>query len=322
MQEEAVLSVRNLKTWFRQDGHTIRAIDGISFDIEPGKTLCLVGESGCGKSLTAMSILGLVPYPGEVVEGEILLRGTNLRKMKKKNLWKYRGSDVGMIFQEPMTSLNPVLRIGYQLSEVYRIHEKISRKEAKERAIEMLRMVKIPEPEKRYRDYPHQLSGGMRQRVMIAMALACRPGLLICDEPTTALDVTVQAQIMKLIVELQQQIGMSVLLITHDMGIVSEMADEIHVIYAGKIVEKCDGKRLFLKQYHPYSEALIRSIPVIGQKDRELYSIPGMVPKLTEDKKGCMFAERCPYAQERCFQEMPELREIEPGREVACYRYE
>ncbi|MDY3918705.1 MAG: ABC transporter ATP-binding protein [Candidatus Limivivens sp.] len=322
MKENVVLSVRNLKTYFKQDGYTTRAVDGISFDIPRGKTLCLVGESGCGKSLTAMSILGLVPYPGEVVEGKILFHDTDLTKVKKKNMSNYRGKSIGMIFQEPMTSLNPVLRIGRQLSEVYRVHEKMGKKEAKEHAIEMLRMVKIPEPEQRYRDYPHQLSGGMRQRVMIAMALACKPDILICDEPTTALDVTVQAQIMKLIVELQNQMGMSVLLITHDMGIVSEMADQIHVIYAGKIVEKCDRERLFVKQYHPYSEALIRSIPVIGQRDRELYSIPGMVPRLTEERKGCLFAERCPYAMDRCRKETPELTEVEPGREVACYRYE
>jgi len=319
---EIVLSVRDLKTYFYLDNTVLKAIDGISFDLRKGQTLCLVGESGCGKSMTALSLLGLVPAPGKVVAGSAIMKGRDILKEKKKNLWQLRGKDIGMIFQEPMTSLNPVLKIGYQISEVYRIHGGLSKDEAREKAIEMLRLVHIPEPEQRYNDYPHQLSGGMRQRVMIAMALACDPEVLICDEPTTALDVTVQAQIMRLIVELQQKMGMSVLLITHDMGVVSEMADEIFVIYAGRVVETSDREGMFLKQYHPYSEALIRSIPVIGDKDKELYSIPGMVVKLTDAVRGCAFCDRCPYAQDRCREEVPELKEVAPGRKVACYRYE
>ena len=319
---ETVLSVKDLKTYFYQDNAVTKAVDGISFDLHRGETLCLVGESGCGKSMTALSLLGLVPAPGKVVEGEAIMKGRDILKEKKKDMWHIRGKDIGMIFQEPMTSLNPVLKIGYQISEVYRIHAGLSKEEAKEKAIEMLRLVHIPEPEQRYGDYPHQLSGGMRQRVMIAMALACDPEILICDEPTTALDVTVQAQIMRLIVELQQKLGMAVLLITHDMGVVSEMADQIYVIYAGRVVEISDREGMFVKQFHPYSEALIRSIPVIGEKDKELYSIPGMVVKLTDDVKGCAFAGRCPYVQDRCRESVPELKEVEPGRKVACYRYE
>lgn len=233
-----LLRVEELRTYFYQDGAESRAVDGISFDIERKKTVCLVGESGCGKSLTALSILGLVPYPGKVVSGRILFDGEDLLQKKENELRDYRGHRIGMIFQEPMTSLNPVLKLGYQISEVYRVHQQLSPREARKKAIEMLRLVNIAEPEQRYEEYPHQLSGGMRQRVMIAMALACRPDLLICDEPTTALDVTVQAQILRLILQMQQRMGMSVLLITHDMGVVSEMADEVIVIYAGKIVEK------------------------------------------------------------------------------------
>ncbi len=323
MDNNIVLSVRDLKTYFKVDKTTIKAIDGISFDLEKGKTLCLVGESGCGKSMTAFSIMGQVPFPGKVVGGEAILRGeTDLLKIKNKDKWKFRGKDVGMIFQEPMTSLNPVVKIGKQISEVYRVHQGLSKEEAKKRSIEMLRMVHIPEPEDRYNDYPHQLSGGMRQRVMIAMALACNPDVLICDEPTTALDVTVQAQIMRLIVELQQKVGTAVILITHDMGVVSELADVIYVIYAGKVVEVSDREGMFKKQYHPYSEALIRSIPVIGERDKKLYSIPGMVPKLTDDTVGCLFADRCEYCMERCRKETPVLKEVEENRKVACFRYE
>lgn len=248
-----LLRVEELRTYFYQDGAESRAVDGISFDIERKKTVCLVGESGCGKSLTALSILGLVPYPGKVVSGRILFDGEDLLQKKENELRDYRGHRIGMIFQEPMTSLNPVLKLGYQISEVYRVHQQLSPREARKKAIEMLRLVNIAEPEQRYEEYPHQLSGGMRQRVMIAMALACRPDLLICDEPTTALDVTVQAQILRLILQMQQRMGMSVLLITHDMGVVSEMADEVIVIYAGKIVEKCGSQAIFEKQYHPYT---------------------------------------------------------------------
>ena len=316
-----LLRVEELRTYFYQDGAESRAVDGISFDIERKKTVCLVGESGCGKSLTALSILGLVPYPGKVVSGRILFDGEDLLQKKENELRDYRGHRIGMIFQEPMTSLNPVLKLGYQISEVYRVHQQLSPREARERAIEMLRLVNIAEPEQRYEEYPHQLSGGMRQRVMIAMALACRPDLLICDEPTTALDVTVQAQILRLILQMQQRMGMSVLLITHDMGVVSEMADEVIVIYAGKIVEKCGSQAIFEKQYHPYTEALIHSIPVIGTEQTTLATIPGMVPRLTGEHQGCLFADRCAFCREVCRRIEPSLQTVEPGRQAACLRY-
>lgn len=316
-----LLRVEELRTYFYQDGAESRAVDGISFDIERKKTVCLVGESGCGKSLTALSILGLVPYPGKVVSGRILFDGEDLLQKKENELRDYRGRRIGMIFQEPMTSLNPVLKLGYQISEVYRVHQQLSPREARKKAIEMLRLVNIAEPEQRYEEYPHQLSGGMRQRVMIAMALACRPDLLICDEPTTALDVTVQAQILRLILQMQQRMGMSVLLITHDMGVVSEMADEVIVIYAGKIVEKCGSQAIFEKQYHPYTEALIHSIPVIGTEQTTLATIPGMVPRLTGEHQGCLFADRCAFCREVCRQIEPSLQTVEPGRQAACLRY-
>ena len=316
-----LLRVEELRTYFYQDGAESRAVDGISFDIERKKTVCLVGESGCGKSLTALSILGLVPYPGKVVSGRILFDGEDLLQKKENELRDYRGHRIGMIFQEPMTSLNPVLKLGYQISEVYRVHQQLSPREAREKAIEMLRLVNIAEPEQRYEEYPHQLSGGMRQRVMIAMALACRPDLLICDEPTTALDVTVQAQILRLILQMQQRMGMSVLLITHDMGVVSEMADEVIVVYAGKIVEKCGSQAIFEKQYHPYTEALIHSIPVIGTEQTTLATIPGMVPRLTGEHQGCLFADRCAFCREVCRQIEPSLQTVEPGRQAACLRY-
>ena len=316
-----LLRVEELRTYFYQDGAESRAVDGISFDIERKKTVCLVGESGCGKSLTALSILGLVPYPGKVVSGRILFDGEDLLQKKENELRDYRGHRIGMIFQEPMTSLNPVLKLGYQISEVYRVHQQLSLREARKKAIEMLRLVNIAEPEQRYEEYPHQLSGGMRQRVMIAMALACRPDLLICDEPTTALDVTVQAQILRLILQMQQRMGMSVLLITHDMGVVSEMADEVIVIYAGKIVEKCGSQAIFEKQYHPYTEALIHSIPVIGTEQTTLATIPGMVPRLTGEHQGCLFADRCAFCREVCRRIEPSLQTVEPGRQAACLRY-
>ncbi len=316
-----LLRVEELRTYFYQDGAESRAVDGISFDIERKKTVCLVGESGCGKSLTALSILGLVPYPGKVVSGRILFDGEDLLQKKENELRDYRGHRIGMIFQEPMTSLNPVLKLGYQISEVYRVHQQLSPREARKKAIEMLRLVNIAEPEQRYEEYPHQLSGGMRQRVMIAMALACRPDLLICDEPTTALDVTVQAQILRLILQMQQRMGMSVLLITHDMGVVSEMADEVIVIYAGKIVEKCGSQAIFEKQYHPYTEALIHSIPVIGTEQTTLATIPGMVPRLTGEHQGCLFADRCAFCREICRRIEPSLQTVEPGRQAACLRY-
>ena len=316
-----LLRVEELRTYFYQDGAESRAVDGISFDIERKKTVCLVGESGCGKSLTALSILGLVPYPGKVVSGRILFDGEDLLQKKENELRDYRGHRIGMIFQEPMTSLNPVLKLGYQISEVYRVHQQLSPREARKKAIEMLRLVNIAEPEQRYEEYPHQLSGGMRQRVMIAMALACKPDLLICDEPTTALDVTVQAQILRLILQMQQRMGMSVLLITHDMGVVSEMADEVIVIYAGKIVEKCGSQAIFEKQYHPYTEALIHSIPVIGTEQTTLATIPGMVPRLTGEHQGCLFADRCAFCREVCRQIEPSLQTVEPGRQAACLRY-
>lgn len=320
MKFENLLSVRDLVTQFKLDDGILTAVDHVSFDIGKGETLGVVGESGCGKSVTAFSILNLISPPGKVVSGEIMFDGDNLLKKSKRELKKIRGEDIAMIFQEPMTSLNPVYTVGNQIDETLRLHKKLSRSEAKKKTIELLELVNIPLPEQRYGEYPHQLSGGMRQRVMIAMALACDPKLLICDEPTTALDVTVQAQILKLINKLKKQLGMSVMLITHDLAVISEVADRIIVMYAGRIVEECDERGIFVKPLHPYTEALLKSIPHINKDADQLYMIRGMVPNLLKKNVGCMFAPRCEYATDLCREIEPELLEVD-GRKVRCHKY-
>ncbi len=299
----------------------MRAVDGVSFNIGEGKTLGLVGESGCGKSVTALSIMRLVPSPpGKIVGGEILYRGQDILKLNGAAMRKIRGNEISMIFQEPMTSLNPVFTIGNQIGEAIHLHQGLGKRETREKTIEMLRLVKIADPESRVDDYPHQLSGGMRQRVMIAMALSCKPSLLIADEPTTALDVTIQAQILELIKELQERLGMSLLLITHDLGVVAEQADEVAIMYAGKIVERTQTKAIFNRPLHPYTVGLLNSLPGAGvKKKKRLEAIAGVVPSLLDLPSGCRFRDRCPKAAGICAEAEPELVEKEQDHWVACY---
>ena len=319
---EKILEVNHLKTYFHTDAGLSKAVNDVSFFVEKGKTLGIVGESGCGKSITSLSIMGLVETPpGEIAGGEIIFEGEDLLKKNEKEMSKIRGKKIAMIFQEPMTSLNPVFTIGQQLIETLMLHEDMTKKQAKERAIEMLKMVKIPLAEKRFHEYPHQLSGGMRQRVMIAMALCCNPELLICDEPTTALDVTIQAQILDLIKELQEKTGTSVMMITHDLGVIAEIADDVMVMYAGKIVERATCDQIFEKPMHPYTYGLMQCIPKLDDDDTERLSvIEGMVPSFDDMPKGCAFCPRCKEAREICKQKMPELTEVE-GRMVRCFKY-
>lgn len=322
MEKEILLEVKDLQTHFFLEEGNVKALDGISFCIRQGETLGVVGESGCGKSLTALSVMRQVPDPpGRIAGGEVLFEGEDLLKKSNAEMRKIRGGKIAMIFQEPMTSLNPVMTVGIQIAETLRIHQKISRREAKQKAIEMLRLVKIPLPEQRYGEYPHQLSGGMRQRVMIGMALACSPDLLICDEPTTALDVTVQAQILQLIEELKKSLHMAVMLITHDLGVISSVADKVIIMYAGKIVEYGAGENIFLSPLHPYTKALLSSVPKITEDtEKDLYMIKGMVPNLLEKHEGCLFAPRCDYACDKCFREKPEFIG-RPSGTVRCFRY-
>ncbi|MBI3062408.1 MAG: ABC transporter ATP-binding protein [Deltaproteobacteria bacterium] len=316
-----LIEVKNLHTSFFTPDGEVKAVDGVSLEIEEGKTLGLVGESGCGKSVTALSIMRLVPSPpGKVVGGEILYRGRDLLKLDGEAMRKIRGNEISMIFQEPMTSLNPVFTIGNQIGEAIRLHQGLGRKETREKTIEMLRLVKIADPEQRIDDYPHQLSGGMRQRVMIAMALSCNPSLLIADEPTTALDVTIQAQILELMKELQQKLGMSLLLITHDLGVVAEQADEVAIMYAGKVVERAKAKEIFDRPLHPYTVGLLNSLPGAGNhKKKRLDAIPGMVPSPLELPGGCRFRDRCPKAAGICAEAEPPLEEKGKEHSVACY---
>jgi oligopeptide/dipeptide ABC transporter ATP-binding protein len=297
-------------------------VDGVSFSIGEGKTLGLVGESGCGKSVTALSIMRLVPSPpGKIVGGEIVYRGQDLLKLNGTAMRKIRGNEISMIFQEPMTSLNPVFTIGDQIGEAIRLHQGLGKRETREKTIEMLRLVKMADPESRVDDYPHQLSGGMRQRVMIAMALSCNPSLLIADEPTTALDVTIQAQILELIEELQEKkLGMALLLITHDLGVVAERADEVAIMYAGKIVERAPTQAIFNRPLHPYTVGLLNSLPGVGaKKKKRLEAIPGVVPSLLELPSGCHFRDRCPKAAGICAEAEPELVEKQKDHWAACY---
>jgi oligopeptide/dipeptide ABC transporter ATP-binding protein len=315
-----LIQVENLRTSFFTPEGEVKAVDGVSFSLEEGKTLGLVGESGCGKSVTALSILRLVPAPGRIVGGAIHYRGRDLMKLGREEMRKMRGNEVSMVFQEPMTSLNPVFTVGNQISEAIRLHQRLDKREARAKTIDMLRLVRIADPENRVDEYPHQLSGGMRQRVMIAMALACNPSLLIADEPTTALDVTIQAQILELIKELQQKLGMSLLLITHDLGVVAERADDVAIMYAGKIVERGPVEAIFNRPLHPYTIGLLKSLPGIGgEKKKRLEAIPGAVPSLLALPSGCRFRDRCPKAAAVCAETEPDLLEIEKGHWAACH---
>ena len=320
-----LLTIRNLHTYFFTDEGVAKAVDGVDLELKEGGTLGVVGESGCGKSVTALSVMRLIPDPpGKITQGEILFAGTNLLNLSEAEMRKIRGRSISMIFQEPMTSLNPVFQIGDQISEVLRLHEGLSRREAWDRSIEMLKLVGIPSPERRVQEYPHQLSGGMRQRAMIAMALACSPKLMIADEPTTALDVTIQAQILELMNRLQREKGMSVILITHNLGVIAETAQKVAVMYAGRIVEYAEVKPIFGNPMHPYTQGLLKSIPRLDEdhaRKARLEAIPGLVPSLLELPKGCKFSNRCKYVFEKCGEE-PQLIEAEPGHLVRCWLHE
>jgi len=317
----ALLEVRELHTQFATEDGVARAVDGVSFSIATGRTLGMVGESGCGKSVTALSILRLVPPAGRIVGGEIVYQGRNLLELPEGEMRKVRGNEIAMIFQEPMTSLNPVFTIGDQIGEAIRLHQKTGRRETRERVIDMLRLVEMPEPARRVDEYPHQLSGGMRQRVMIAMALSCNPKLLIADEPTTALDVTIQAQILELLASLQERFGMALLLITHDLGVVAEQADEVLILYAGRIVEHAPVADLFAHPLHPYTRGLLDSIPKVGAaRTRRLRAIAGTVPRLTHLPSGCRFRDRCALAVAECATVDPPLEEKTADHHAACIR--
>ncbi|MBI3453451.1 MAG: ABC transporter ATP-binding protein [Rhodospirillales bacterium] len=321
-----ILEIEGLKThFFTRDG-IVRAVDGVSYSVKPGETLAVVGESGCGKSVTALSILRLIPSPpGRVVAGSIRFAGRDLLALSETEMRHIRGNEISMIFQEPMTSLNPVLTIGRQIAETLTLHQGLDRRQALQRATEMLALVKIPEPARRIGQYPHQLSGGMRQRVMIAMALACNPKLLIADEPTTALDVTIQAQILDLMIDLKQKIGAAIVLITHDLGVVAETAQRVVVMYAGRKVEEAPVDALFRRPRHPYTRGLLDSVPRLtdaldpAKSRKRLAEIPGVVPSLREEPVGCIFAPRCAYATERCRREYPPFEEKAAGHSAACW---
>ena len=318
-----LLSVKNLKTQFYSSGRTIRALDGVSFDIEEGGAFGLVGETGCGKSVTALSILRLIPYPpGKIVEGEILFRGKNLLALTEDEMRSIRGKEISMIFQEPMTSLNPVFRIGDQMMEVIMLHQGLMRTQAFEKAVEMLDRVNIPDAKRVMMQFPHQLSGGMRQRVMIAMELSCHPFLLIADEPTTALDVTIQAQILRLIKEIKKELHTSILLITHDLGVIAEMCDRVAVMYAGSIVEQASVEEIFEDPKHPYTQGLWGAIPRIDQEKEALAVISGTVPDLSQPPLGCKFHPRCSYRFDPCDRMIPPLFQTSHGHFVSCYLYE
>jgi oligopeptide/dipeptide ABC transporter ATP-binding protein len=317
-----LLEVRDLVTAFHTDEGVVRAVDGISLELRDGGTLGIVGESGCGKSVTSLTIMRLIPIPpGRIERGEILFEGKDLLKLSEKEMRDVRGNQISMIFQEPMTSLNPVYTIGAQIIEAVRLHQNVDKPTARKRAIEMLKLVGIPAAESRIDDYPHQLSGGMRQRVMIAMSLSCKPKLLIADEPTTALDVTIQAQILELLKRLQAELGMSIILITHDLGVVAEFVEEIVVMYAGKVVERAKTAELFESPRHPYTRGLLASIPSFGDnvKKKRLPTIAGVVPDLRHLPPGCRFVDRCPDAIEICHKEEPPLMTLPGGRQVACH---
>ncbi|MBD3217830.1 MAG: ATP-binding cassette domain-containing protein [candidate division Zixibacteria bacterium] len=327
---ETLLRVENLDILFGTAKQHVVAVDGVSFKINTGETLAIVGESGCGKTVTSLSIMGLIPCPPGIIDnGSIQFNGKDLLHLKMEEMRKVRGNDIAMIFQEPMTSLNPVLTVGLQMSEAMMAHKGISRKEARKRAIEMLKLVQIPEPEKRMEQYPHQLSGGMRQRVMIGTALSCEPKILIADEPTTALDVTVQAQILDLMNDIKAKLDTSILFITHDLGVVAEIADRVLVMYAGRTIEEALVTELYENPIHPYTEGLLRAIPRLDQYlsadnsvKEALKQMPGIVPSIYKKIEGCSFAPRCPYARKQCGQERPVMKEVVPGHRAACWKPE
>src|SRR4026207_1096203 len=320
-----LLEVKGLKTYFYTEDGIVRAVDGVNFEVYPGEVLGIVGESGCGKSVTSLSIMRLISKPGRVDAGEILLDGENLLNLSEDEMTKVRGNRISMIFQQPQTALNPVFRVGDQLSEVLSVHQDLGKEAGRKRAVALLKMVGVPDPERRVEAYPHELSGGMAQRVMIAMALACVPELLIADEPTTALDVTIQAQILDLMREMRKEMGTSIILITHDLGVVAEMAERVAVMYAGEIVEQTDVNSLFDEPLHPYTQGLMGSIPILGQIKERLDVIPGMVPNLVNLPQGCRFAPRCQarfkYGLTICAEIKPELEEVKPGHQVRCWLY-
>ncbi len=316
-----LVEVKNLKTYFFTEDGVVPAVDGVDFSIKEGETLGIVGESGCGKSVTSLSILRLVPSPpGKIVDGEILFRGENLLKKSEAEMRKIRGNDISMIFQEPMTSLNPVFTVGEQIAEAIELHQGLDKKQAMDKTVEMLKLVGIPSAEKRVYDFPHQMSGGMRQRVMIAMALSCNPSLLIADEPTTALDVTIQAQILELMKDLKKKLNTSIMLITHDLGVVAEMAENVLVMYAGKVVEYADVRTIFKEPKHPYTIGLMESIPRLDQPREKLYVIEGTVPNPFDMPKGCRFHPRCPEAKDICVNREPELISSN-NHQVSCWKY-
>jgi peptide/nickel transport system ATP-binding protein len=318
----SLLSIRNLHTHFFSAGKVIRALDGITFEIREGEIFGIVGETGCGKSVTALSILRLIPFPpGKIVEGSIRFKDRDILSLSREQMRAYRGKEISMIFQEPMTSLNPVFRIGEQMGEVLRLHQGLSKGKAIEAAVDMLERVRIPDARKVARQYPHQLSGGMRQRVMIAMELSCRPALLIADEPTTALDVTIQAQILRLLKEMKTEMGTSILLITHDLGVVAEMCDRVAVMYAGSIVEQAEAVEIFENPKHPYTQGLWGAIPGVGPEKESLDVIRGTVPDLGRLPSGCKFHPRCPHRFEPCDGERPPMFEVSPTHHAACYLY-
>jgi len=329
-QAATVIEVKGLQTYLFTRSGIVKAVDDVSFSLRRGETLAVVGESGCGKSMTALSVMRLVPDPpGRIVGGTIALEGKDLLQLDEAEMRDIRGNDISMIFQEPMTSLNPVLSVGHQIAEALRLHQELSKSAANEKAVEMLRLVKIPEPAQRAREYPHQLSGGMRQRAMIAMALACNPRVLIADEPTTALDVTIQAQILELILELQQQLGTALILITHNLGVVAETAQRVIVMYAGKKVEEAEVDALFAQPLHPYTHGLLASIPrleiMAGRNNASvdrLQEIPGIVPALNNLPPGCTFAPRCAFADDRCRAQFPPYEQLRPGHWAACWHAE
>ena len=321
-EEAPLLKIDRLRTSFFTKRGVLNAVDGVTVEVPREKTVGIVGESGCGKSMTALSVMGLVESPGKIVSGSIEFQGQDLAKLKKNQIRKITGDKIAMIFQEPMTSLNPVIPVGKQVKEAIVLHQKIGREEAKRRVIDVFKEVGIPDAEKRYDSYPHQLSGGLRQRVMIGMAMACRPDLLIADEPTTALDVTIEAQILALMKDLQAQTKMSILLITHNLGVVAEVCDYVYVFYAGRVMERADVFELFRNTLHPYTSGLIRSIPRVSVKsDERLYSIRGMVANLLDLPRGCRFCDRCEKAEPRCFEEEPELVRVGENHWVRCFLY-
>ncbi|MHC4935128.1 MAG: ABC transporter ATP-binding protein [Planctomycetota bacterium] len=316
-----LLEIQDLRTHFHTDDGVAKAVDGVNYAIRPGETLGVVGESGCGKSVTAMSVMRLIPMPpGEIVSGRILFQGRDLLEASEAEMRQIRGNEISVIFQEPMTSLNPVFKVGHQIGEALILHQGLSKQEARQRTIDLLGKVGIPDPAKRVDEYPHQMSGGMKQRVMIAMALACGPALLIADEPTTALDVTIQAQILDLLKELQKTEGMAILMITHDLGVIAECADHVAVMYAGKVVEYAPVVELFENPKHPYTVGLFRSLPRVGEEKEALEVIRGNVPNPLEFPTGCKFWPRCPHANDRCRQEEPALEERSSEHTVACWR--